>query len=170
MTKEYLDIVDENDNVIGRDTRENIWKKELEHNVRVINVFIFNSKGKLLLPKRSMDRRISPGCYDFSCGEHVLSGEDYYDAAIRGLKEELGITNAKIVELGKLTPKDGVNCFMKVYRLIYDDDLANYDRNGIKNLYWYDLKTIQQMIKGDKNKFKDDFAIVLEWYIKKFRR
>ena len=59
---------------------------------------------------------------------------------------------------------------MKVYRLIYNGNLNNYDRNGIKNLYWYDLKTIQQMIKKDKSKFKDDFAIVLEWYIKKFKR
>lgn len=91
MQDEYLDIVDENDNVIGKDTRENIYNNGLEHNVRVINIFVFNSEGKLLLPKKSIKSRFFPGRFDFSCGEHVVSGEDYYQAAIRGLEEELGI-------------------------------------------------------------------------------
>jgi len=163
MKDEYLDIVDENDNVKSKDTRENIWKRGLEHNVRVVNIFIFNSKKELLLPKRSMDRRIFPGCYDFSCGEHVQAGEDYYDAAVRGLKEELGIVDQKLVELGKITPKEGVNCFMKVYKLTYDREINNYDKKGIDNLFWYDLSTIKKMVKEDGSKFKTDFPIVLEW-------
>jgi len=163
MEDEYLDIVNGNDNVKSKDTRENIWKRGLEHSVRVVNIFIFNLKGELLLPKRSMNRRIFPGCYDFSCGEHLQAGEDYYDAALRGLKEELGITDPRLVELGKITPKEGVSCFMKIYKLTYDKEINNYDKNGIDNLFWYDLTTIKQMIKQDKNKFKADFPIVLEW-------
>ena len=170
MAEEYLDIADEDDNVIGKDTRENIWKRGLEHNVRVVNIFVCNIKGQLLLPKRSMNRKIFPGCFDFSCGEHVLSGEDYYDAAIRGLKEELGITNVKLVELGKLTPKEGISCFMTVYQLTHDGEINDYDKNGIEKLSWYNLKKIQEMIEEDKSKFKDDFPIVLDWFIKNFRR
>ncbi len=168
--EEYLNIVDENDNVIDKDTRESIWKRGLEHNVRVVNIFVFNTKGKLLLPKRSMNRKIFPGCFDFSCGEHVLAGENYYDAAIRGLKEELGIVDVKLIELGKLTLEEGVNCFMKVYQLIHDGEINNYDKNGIDNLFWFDLSTVKQMVEKDKNKFKKDFPIVLDWYIKKFRK
>ncbi len=81
MPEEYLDIVDENDKVIGKDIRENIYAKGLDHDIREINIFVFNSQCKLLLPKRSMDRRIFPGCFDFSCGEHVVSGEDYNQAS-----------------------------------------------------------------------------------------
>jgi len=169
MRQEYLDIVDENDKVIGKDLRENIWKKGLEHNVRVVNIFVFNKEGKLLLPERSMNRRIFPGCFDFSCGEHVLAGEDYYDAAIRGLKEELGIENPKLIELGKLTPKDGVSCFMKVYKVIYDGKIKKYDKDGIEDLAFYDLKTIERMVKENKNKFKPDFPEVLNWLEKEIR-
>ncbi len=163
MKEEYLDIVDENDNVIDKDTRKNIWKRGLEHNVRVVNIFVFNLKKELLLPKRSMNRRIFSGCYDFSCGEHVLTGEDYNTAAVRGLEEELGIVNPRLIELGKIIPKEGVNCFMKVYKLTYDRKINNYDKNGIDSLFWYDLATIKQMVKKDKNKFKADFPIVLKW-------
>ncbi len=169
MSDEYLDIVDENDKVVGRDTRDSIYAKGLDHNVRVINILVFNSQGKLLLPKRSMDRRIFPGCFDFSCGEHVMSGEDYYQAAKRGLEEELGIKSEKLVELGKLTQKDGVSCFMKVYELEYDGEITGYDKAGISKLYWCDLEKVNQVIAKDKNKFKGDFPEVLDWYIKKFK-
>lgn len=169
MSVEYLDIVDENDNVVGRDTRENIYKKGLEHKIRVVNIFVFNAGKKLLVPKRSMNRKIFPGCYDFSCGEHVKSQEKYYDAAIRGLKEELGIENAKLIELGKLSPKEGVNCFMKVYKVNYSDKINNYDQDGIDSLFWYDLNTVKQIIKKDETKFKTDFFTVLNWFIKNFK-
>lgn len=170
MPEEYLDIVDENDKVIGKDTRENIYTKGLEHNVRVVNIFVFNSEGKLLLPKKEKNAKFNPGRFDFSCGEHVVSGEDYYQAAKRGLKEELGIKDVELAELGKLTPKDGVSCFMKVYELEYNKEISNYDKVGIDKLYWCDLAKVRQMISEDKNKFKGDFAEVLERYVNKFKK
>lgn len=168
MQDEYLDIVDENDNVIGRDWRNSIYANGLNHNIRAVNVFIFNSEGKLLVPKRSMNRRIYPGCFDFSCAEHVMFGEDYHQAAKRGLEEELGIKDLELIELGKLTPKDGVSCFMKVYKSEYNKDIANYDKDGIDELFWHGLEKIKQMIAEDKTKFKGDFLEVLGWYEKKF--
>ncbi len=169
MQDEYLDLVDENDKVIGKDWRNNIYAKGLDCNIRVVNVFLFNASGKLLLPKRTMNRRIFPGCFDFSCGEHVVSGEDYYQAAIRGLKEELGIKNTELVELGKLTQKDGVSCFMKIYKLEYNKEITNYDKAGIDKLYWCDLEKVRRMVVEDKTKFKGDFPEVLDWYVKKFK-
>jgi len=170
MQDEYLDIVDENDKIIGRDWRNKIYAKGLNHNIRAINIFIFNSEGKLLVPKRSMNRRIYPGCFDFSCAEHVMFGEDYHQAAKRGLEEELGIKDLELIELGKLTPKDGVSCFMKVYKSKYNEDITNYDKDGIDELFWHSLEEIRKMIAEDKTKFKGDFLEVLGWYIKKFKR
>ncbi len=168
MQDEYLDIVDENDKAVGKDWRNSIYAKGLNHNIRAVNVFIFNSDGKLLVPKRSMNRRIYPGCFDFSCAEHVSSGEDYYQAAKRGLEEELGIRDINLIELGRLTPKDGVSCFMKVYKSEYNEDITNYDKDGIDELFWYSLEEVKQIIAEDKTKFKGDFLEVLEWYDKKF--
>jgi isopentenyl-diphosphate delta-isomerase len=170
MTDEYLDIVDDNDNVIGRDLRNKIYADGRNHNVRAVNVFIFNAEGKLLLPKRTMNRRIFPGCFDFSCGEHVMSGEDYYQAAERGIKEELDISGEKLTEIGRLTPKNGVSCFMKVYLLNYNKEIMNYDKDGIDKLYWCSLEKIKQLVDKDKSKFKGDFPAVLGWYIRGFKK
>lgn len=61
---EYLDLVDEDDNVIGKEDRNIIYEKELR-NFRVINIIIMNSDNKIIVPKRSGNRRIFPNCYDF---------------------------------------------------------------------------------------------------------
>jgi len=170
MQDEYLDIVDENDKVVAKDLRNKIYASGLNHNIRVINIFIFNTEGRLLLPKRSMNRRLFPGCFDFSCAEHVKAGEDYYQAAMRGLEEELGIKDAELIELGKLIPKDGVSCFMKVYELEYNKEINNYDKDGIDKLYWCGLEKVRKMIAEDKAKFKGDFLEVFNWYVKKFKK
>lgn len=73
---EYLDLVDENDNVIGKEDRNIIYKKDL-NNFRVINIMIINSENKIIVPKRSGNRRLFPNCYDCSVGGHVSSGETY---------------------------------------------------------------------------------------------
>ena len=145
---EFLDLVDENDKIIGKDTREKILKKGLppNTNIRVVNIFLFNFQNQLLVPKRSLNRKTFPGRYDFSCGEHVTSGEDYETAAYRGLEEELGITGVKLQGLTKLGPKDGVSSFMKIYSLHYEQPIIHWDRDGIEGLSFFNLNTLEKMI------------------------
>lgn len=84
---EILEIVDENNNVIGKATRLDCYIKGLRH--RAVNVFLFNSKGEIFLQKRAAKKRF-PNFWDLSCSEHVKPGESFEDAAKRGVKEELG--------------------------------------------------------------------------------
>ncbi len=44
--------------------------------------------------------RRTPGCWDLSVGEHLQPGEDYHQAATRGLEEELGIVGLTLTPLG----------------------------------------------------------------------
>lgn len=117
MNEEWQDIVNENDEVTGRDTRENIWAKGLESKVRVVNLFVLDENENILIPVRSSKKKNWPLCYDFSCGENVVSGESYEEAIIRGIKEELGYDKLTPIEISYLTPKDGVSCFMKNYKV-----------------------------------------------------
>ncbi len=166
MEDEYLDIVDDNDKVIGKDLRSKLYKGfDPIKNIRFANILVFNSKGQILLPKRSMNRKIFPGCYDFSASGHVSSREDYIDAAIRETKEEIGIKNPKLIELGKLSPKEyGVVGFGVVYKLIWDKSLDGYDKDGIDTLEWFKFKDALKLSREHPEKFKHDLPIVLEWY------
>ena len=76
---EYLDLVDENDNVIGKEKRSIVYSKGL-NNFRVVNLFIVNSEGKIWIPRRGPHKRIFPSALDMSMGGHVDSGETYEQA------------------------------------------------------------------------------------------
>lgn len=79
---ELFDVVDENDNIIGRATREECHSNpKLMHRASII--LIFNSKGELLLQKRSMNKDTNPGKWANSVAGHVDPGESYEETAKR---------------------------------------------------------------------------------------
>ena len=86
---EWLDIVDIDDRVIGRDTRPNIHANGAWH--RSSHVVLYNSGGQLFVQLRSMSKDSGGGLWDTSAAGHVDSGESYDQCAIRELHEELGI-------------------------------------------------------------------------------
>ena len=90
VSQELLDVVDENDRIIGVKKRGEIHAEGLMH--RAVHILVFNSGSELFIQKRAMSKDNNPGLWDSSAAGHVDSGEDYYSCAIRELEEELGLT------------------------------------------------------------------------------
>lgn len=159
---EYLDLVDENDNVIGKEDRNIIYKNGWR-NFRVINIMIVTSDNKIIVPKRSGNRRVFPNCFDCSVGGHVSSGETYEFAAYRELEEELRITNVKLEEVGYFKPFElNTSSFSKMYKLEYDGEL-NYDKDGIQGIYYMTKDEIRNLIKENPKQFKGDYPKFFKW-------
>lgn len=89
MDLEIIDIVDEKNNVIGKTSRKEAHEKGHIH--RALSVLVLNSKGEILLQKRSSNKSVHPLSWDLSTSEHVLAGESYEEAGRRSVKEELGV-------------------------------------------------------------------------------
>ena len=90
MEKEWFDIVDEKNRVLGTATREDCHNgSKLLH--PVVHVHIMNSEKKLLLQKRKLTKKIQPGKWDTSIGGHIQAGEALEDAIQRESLEEVGI-------------------------------------------------------------------------------
>ena len=87
--EEIFDIVDDQDRVIGQAPRAEVHARNFKH--RAVHVLLFNSRGELLVQKRSPGKDTFPGCYDSSASGHLASGEDYDTCAVRELFEELGL-------------------------------------------------------------------------------
>ena len=91
---EVLEIVDEQGCVCGTAPRRRVHgNNRLLH--RVVHVLVFDHRQRLLLQKRSMQKRVAPGRWDTSVGGHVDFGESPKTAMYREMKEELGIRPAQ---------------------------------------------------------------------------
>ena len=86
---ELLEIVDENNRVIGIRNRAEIHREGLWH--RSVHISIFNSRGELFLQKQSPHKDQYPEHWDSWAAGHLIPGESPVIAAHRELGEELGI-------------------------------------------------------------------------------
>jgi len=81
-------LVDEHDNALGAMDKMEAHQKGLIH--RAFSIFIFNSRGEMLLQQRALTKYHSAGLWSNSCCSHPCPGEEVKEAAIRRLNEELG--------------------------------------------------------------------------------
>lgn len=135
--EEILDLVDNQDNVVGQATRKDIYAQGL-HNYRVVHAFIKNSQGQLWIPKRVASKKLYPDALDFSVAGHVESGETYEKALIKEAVEEvrLALTPTDYREIGYFWPqRDDVGVFQKVYE-INSDATPDYDANEFASYEW----------------------------------
>ena len=70
ISQELLDVVDENDLIIGVKTRGEIHARGLMH--RATHILVFNRQGDLFIQKRSMNKDNDPGLWDSSAAGHGI--------------------------------------------------------------------------------------------------
>jgi 8-oxo-dGTP pyrophosphatase MutT (NUDIX family) len=102
---ELVDIVDEEDRVVGRTTRREIRARALRH--RSTYILLFNSRNQLFVHQRTDTKDIYPGYRDVTFGGVVGAGEEPDAGARRELAEEAGIEDAPL---------------RRVLRFRYDED------------------------------------------------
>ncbi|MFD8044675.1 NUDIX domain-containing protein [Streptomyces chartreusis] len=86
---EILDIVDEQDRVIGRSPRGEAYAKGLRH--RCVFIEARDAEGRLFVHRRTPTKLVFPSRYDMFVGGVVGAGESYDEAALREAEEELGV-------------------------------------------------------------------------------
>lgn len=90
IQQEEVILVSEDDTPLGTMEKMEAHRKALLH--RAFSVFIFNSKGEMLLQQRAPGKYHSAGLWTNACCSHPRPGEDTREAALRRLHEELGFT------------------------------------------------------------------------------
>lgn len=86
---EVWDILDEHGIKTGRSIQRGCQLQDGEF-ILAVHIYIYNSNGEFLVQKRSLRKVSRPGIWDVTGGA-VVSGEDSKTAAIREVKEEIGI-------------------------------------------------------------------------------
>ena len=167
--EENVILVDEQDNQLGLMPKMEAHEKAVLH--RAFSVFIFNSKGELMLQQRAAHKYHSPLLWTNTCCSHQRNGESNIEAGKRRLVEEMGFeTNLKEV-------------FSFVYKAPFDNGLTeheldhvmvgNFDglpeinHEEVASYKWMSLDAIKEDIELHPNLFTAWFKIIFkESYLK----
>lgn len=161
---EQVILVDNNDNEVGTMEKLEAHQKGLLH--RAISVVVFNSKGELLLQKRSRQKYHSGGLWTNACCSHPRPGEPAATAARRRLKEEMGIdvqpeysfTFTYRAELGNNLTEHEVD---HVFTAIFDGQpIINTDE--VEDWKFADLNSIRADIARDPKAYTHWFKLMAD--------
>jgi len=167
MLDELLDVVNDKDIVIGRESRAVVHRRGLQH--RGVHIFLFTREGKWLIQQRSKDRAASPSLLDCSVSEHVQAGESYLGAALRGMREELGLQQADIKEIATFSMNYGSNDneISRLFQGYVDPSQVQFDPVEIERVAYYDFRELLQLMETGGNDFCYWFKQIINWAVGK---
>jgi len=88
---ELIDILDSEGNLTGRSAlKSEAHEKGLLH--QTVHVWFYTSDGKILLQQRGKYKDTHPLLWDVSVAGHIGAGESIERAAVREVKEEIGLS------------------------------------------------------------------------------
>lgn len=162
---EILDIVDENDEVIGQVHRDKMGEVGSGY-FRASELLIINDEGLLWIPRRQPHKRIAPGGLDFSTGGHVSSGDDYEETLRREVKEELNLDlqEDKLQFLNKFSPVPGYPPYFRAVYLYRSNDVPEYNHEDFSGYEWIDPDALLRKLEAGEPA-KQNLAHTIEYLI-----
>ncbi len=161
--EEILEIVDSEGNVTGRAPRSEIHGNPAFIH-RDVHVLVFDSRGRLLLQKRSLKKDVAPGKWDTSVGGHVNPGEDIRDAALRETKEELGVSGVELQFLYRYLFSNHIESeLVHTFSCGYEREI-DFNRSEIDEVRYWTLDEIRDAL--GKGVFSNHFEKEILKYLK----
>lgn len=166
---EYILIVDENDNVIGKEEKIKCHTGDgILH--RAFTLMVFNDKNKLLITKRSQEKMLWPGIWDGSISSHPHEGEGYEDAGRRRCPEELGIKCDGVKLLFKIryqTPYKDVGSENEIDAALIVKGINEVfpSEKEISEYKFVDLKELKKDMKNNPERYAPWFRIIFEKFV-----
>ncbi|CAK4081026.1 unnamed protein product [Aphanomyces euteiches] len=120
--KEQVEIVDLNNNVVGKADRSVMRVFALPH--RASYIVIRNSKGDFYVQRRTMIKDYCPGYLDPMAGGVVQAGESYEDNAKREAEEEMGVTGVPLTYVTTFLYQAKTVVWGGMYECVYDGELT----------------------------------------------
>ena len=157
--EESFEIVAPNGKIVGIARRSELHRNpSLVH--RVVHVLVFNLQGLLLLQKRSRNKDTAPGKWDTSVGGHVNIGEDIRSAALRELREELGIEGCTLLFLyDYLFSNQQETELVSTFSCVHSGPFL-FSREEIDDVRFWRIEDIGVQLDNDKfsDQFREEFT------------
>ncbi|MBS1763737.1 MAG: isopentenyl-diphosphate Delta-isomerase [Bacteroidetes bacterium] len=163
---EYVTLVNAEDEDIGE--IEKIQAHELGLLHRAFSVFVFNSRGEMLLQKRSAVKYHSSGLWTNTCCGHPRPGENVCDAAKRRLQEEMNIHcelkfKQKFIYTAKFDNGLTENELDHIFTASYDGPV-HPDPSEADEYKWLSLHEVKSEIQSHPEQFTFWFKNIVSFF------
>ncbi|MGU9938333.1 isopentenyl-diphosphate Delta-isomerase [Empedobacter brevis] len=165
--KEFVVLVDQDDQKLGLMEKQQAHVAGLLH--RAFSVFVFNSKGELMIQQRAATKYHSPTLWTNTCCSHPRDKETYEEAAHRRLQEEMGFDcelEYKFNFIYKahlendLTEHELDHVFIGTF-----DDEPNLNPDEVMAYRWLELDDLKKDIEKNPQNYTAWFKIIFEHYV-----
>ncbi|HWL07498.1 MAG TPA: NUDIX domain-containing protein [Planctomicrobium sp.] len=162
MTEEQFDVCDEQDQVIGQEARSVVHARNLLH--RAVHIWVWKPREEeMYLHLRSPGKDQFPLCLTSSASGHVDAGESYEQAAVRELREELGLTG-ELRFATKLSASEATAYEHTALYFLTTDDTPIPDPEEIQELLLSSPHQIWQDVQAHPEKFTPPFRELMNWW------
>jgi len=164
--EEFVVLVNPEDKVLGLMEKQQAHVNGLLH--RAFSIFLFNSKGEMLLQKRASEKYHSPLKWTNAVCSHPRNEETYLEGAKRRMKEELGI-EVEICEKFSFIYKADVGNGLWEHELdhvfigTFEDDF-NLNKNEVEEVKYISMENLDKEMNENPENYTEWFKIILEEY------
>lgn len=156
-------LVDEQDRETGVMEKLEAHQRALLH--RAFSVFVYNSKGEMLLQQRAEHKYHSGGLWTNACCSHPAPGEGVVAAAERRLMEEMGfsVRLTKVFDFIYRAPMDNgleEHEFDHVLTGIYDGEVLP-DPAEVADYCFLSLEEIEASVAAHPGRYTEWFKIAI---------
>lgn len=143
---ELWDIYDKDRNKTGRTMKRGEPMKDGDYHL-VVHICIFSSDGKMLIQQRQPFKDGWSNLWDITVGGSSVAGDTSIDAAVREVREEVGIQLSP-AELRKTMTIDFGHGFDDFYTVTKDVDISSLklQYEEVQQVKWADADEIKSMI------------------------
>jgi len=163
---ELLDTYDINGNFVGVQTREFCHTKDAGVYHKPVGIWIKNSKGQILVQRRSITKRQNPGRWDMPSAGHTLAGDTTLETCVRETYEELGVkTKAEDFKFLKMWGAKEDWELLEIYLLNLDIDIEDItlQKEEVEEVKWLNYDEFIKLLYS--NKFCDYPIEFKDWAV-----
>lgn len=133
---------------------------------RAFSIFIFNTKGKMLLQQRAISKYHSGGLFTNTCCSHPRPNEDVLSAANRRLQEEMGM-NCDLKEIFSFEYRAALDHNLTEWELDHVfigecDDIPRVNILEVESYKYVDVEWLLRDLASSPNRYTEWFKASIE--------
>lgn len=172
IIRDQIILVDESDQVLGSMGKQEVHEQGLLH--RAFSVFLFNSKGEMLLQQRADEKYHSPGLWTNTCCSHPFYGERLEEAVHRRLMEEMGL-RCDVQFVFQFQYRADLDQGMIEHELDHvflgiTDNIPSPDSKEVKSWKYWPLEELVSAVKEHPSLFTVWFRLSIERVIQEYQK